>query len=784
MNSNNLNNILNDILGMFNYEPSEESKLNNVKNYLELVNESNKNLHLYLKSDENRDFYRTEACKYLNKIVSSVDFKEYLLLDSNPRIPKKVYIESYFTLGTLLKNIVEEWVQYKREELLKNNANRKEQIPLELTKFEHRIFNKSIECFVNILRVDFENNDAIQQLVSIYTQLTFFNQGDLRKSIEYLSAALLIAADNSTVHYNLGFIYQRLNLIEQSLIHYNISNRVLLLEKEIKEPSQESIRLIINNYNGISSLYRNLKMWPQSLHYSLKAKELAPFDTDINNQLGVIYTELRRTDLAEECYKTAIKYYKSSFISTDPDFLLCEIYLNYGSMNAYNGDNNKSIECYNQALKICPLAIAAFQNKLLNLNYIFDQLPDDNKLYITDQHKIINRLYNPLKTEPNAKVFSYTTVNQNKDKINIGIVSGDFIDHPVSYFVSTLLKKFDSDKFNITCYSECIINTDIFNNKLKFKLIKNMSAHQASQLINDDNIDILLDLSGHTSHNRLDVFSLKPAPIQITYIGYPFTTGLKEMDYRITDSICDGDLSVSQDFYTEKLICLKNCFLCYDPTPINEYEIPKIKECPKIKNGEYLTIGCYNRVNKITEPVVQQFNELLLKNNFVKFIFKTKALINKNIKEIFIKKFDESVRDRIVILDCTLTHEEHLETYNEVDIAIDTFPYSGTTTTCESLYMGTPVFSMYDSTYYFHPANVSCSILKNSNMEEFVVNSFEELNLKINILQNQNGTFWQTFKQNIRNKFLTGKVCNKNEYIKNIQELFVELYNKNLTTQN
>jgi hypothetical protein len=98
--------------------------------------------------------------------------------------------------------------------------------------------------------------------------------------------------------------------------------------------------------------------------------------------------------------------------------------------------------------------------------------------------------------------------------------------------------------------------------------------------------------------------------------------------------------------------------------------------------------------------------------------------------------------------------------------------------------MGTPVFSMYDSTYYFHPANVSCSILKNSNMEEFVVNSFEELNLKINILQNQNGTFWQTFKQNIRNKFLTGKVCNKNEYIKNIQELFVELYNKNLTTQN
>lgn len=769
-------NIINSI---FNYNPNEEDKLNNIKNYLELTNEANKNIDLFLKSDKNKEYYRINACNYLNKLVSSIDFKEYLLIDSTPDVSQKVYIESYFTLGTLLKNVVEDLVNRKKEELLKNNANRKEQIPLELTNFEYAIFNKSIECFVSILRVEFENNDAIQQLISIYTQLTFFNQDNLKKCIEYLNAALLISPDNSTVHYNLGFIYQRLNSIELSLIHYNISNRILLLEKDLNQTSEEATRLIINNYNGISSIYRNLKLWPQSLHYSLKAKELLPFDPDINNQLGVIYTELRRTDLAEECYKTAIKYYKNSFISTDPNFLLCEIYLNYGSMNAYNGDNVKSIECYNETLKICPLAISAFQNKLLNLNYIFDQLPDDNKLYITDQHKIINRLYKPLKSEAQTKIFNFNLI-KNQDKINIGIVSGDFIDHPVSYFISTLLKKFNSDRFNITCYSECIINTELFNKKLKFKLIKNKSAHQAAEIINNDNIHVLLDLSGHTSHNRLDIFSLKPAPIQITYIGYPFTTGLQEMDYRITDSICDGDLSISQKFYTEKLICLKNCFLCYDPTPISNNEIPKIVDCPKIKNGEFLTIGCYNRLNKITETVIDQFNKLLLNNSFVKFVFKTKALINKNIKETFIKQFDESVRNRIMILDCTLTHEGHLKTYNQVDIAIDTFPYSGTTTTCEALYMGTPVFSMYDSTTYFHPANVSCSILKNSNMEEFVFNSFDELSLKINILQNQPTEYWKTFKQNMRNKFITGKVCDQNEYINNIQELFVELYNRNI----
>lgn len=785
---NSFESIINQIIEIFNYQPDEDQKLDNINNHVALLNEINKNIHLLvnLNTDDQKSslkvtHYRLNACKHLNKLISSIDFKEYLLLDSDPPVSKKIYIESCFTLGTLLKNIAENLVEYKKMELLKNNANRKDNIPLELTGIEQKIFDKSIDVLVNILRIDFENQHAIQQLISVYTQLTFFNQHNPHKCIEYLSAALLISPDNPTIHYNLGFMHQRLNGIQQSLIHYHISNKILLLEKELKSDglSDESKKLIINNYNGISAIYRNLKLWPQSLHYALKAKELLPNDPDINNQLGVTYTELRRTDLAEECYKIAIKNYKNSFVSTDPSFLLCEIYLNYGSMNAYNGDNNKSIECYNEALKVCPLATLAFQNKLLNLNYIFDQLPDDNKEYITDQHKIINRLYKHLKNEPQTK--KYMSTLPVKNKINIGIVSGDFIEHPVSYFISPLLKYFDSDKFNITCYSECIINTQVFNQKLNFKLIKNMSAHQAADMIHNDNIHILLDLSGHTSHNRLDIFSLKPSPIQITYIGYPFTTGLKEMDYRITDHVCDGDLSISQKFYTEKLICLENCFLSYDPAPLdNNPKLPIIKNCPKEKDANYLTIGCYNRLNKMTEPVIEQFNRLLLKNNFIKFVFKTKALINKEIKRDFLEQFDKTVRDRVFILDCTLTHEEHLKTYNEVDIAIDTFPYSGTTTTCEALYMGTPVFSMYDSTHYFHPANVSCSILKNSNMEEFIYNSFEELDLKLNILQKQPVSFWKTFKKNTRNKFLTGKVCNNKEYVNNLQQLFNALCEKHL----
>ena len=476
---------------------------------------------------------------------------------------------------------------------------------------------------------------------------------------------------------------------------------------------------------------------------------------------------MRRTDLAEISYLKGIKNYKKCFISTDPVFLLTELYLNYGHMHSYNGDNSKSVEYYNKSIQMCPQFTLPFQNKLMNLSYLFDQFED--KMYIYNQHKLVNKLY----TKGNGK-YSFNKSFYKAgiaSKINIGIISGDFVDHPVSFFIGTFLKNFDEKCFNVTCYSECIINTSVFNENLKFKTIKNMSAESASQMIYNDNIHILFDLAGHTAFNRLDIFAMKPSPIQITYIGYPYSTGLEEMDYRITDNICDGDFSVSQKFYSEKLIALKDCFLCYNPgdTVIRDSELKKEK-------SKEIVIGCFNRINKITDSVIKMYNNVLVAIPNTRFVFKTKALINKNIQKNFINKFDKSVRSRITILDCTISHRDHLLTYNKVDIALDTFPYSGTTTTCEALYMGVPVFSLYDSTYYFHAQNVSCSILKNSDLDFYVVNDEKELIDKINLLHQKDHLFWENLKIDTRSKFKNGKVCNEEEYLKNLKDLLVELY--------
>ena len=749
------------------------------KNYRKLLERVNLNVSLSIEAKDQQKVqkFRMDAVELLRKFTSSIDIRDYLLIDSQPEIPEQIYYDSYFTMGTLLKSYVETEIQKDLVLRRQNEATRKEHPTFSSADCE-TLFREAIGCFSMILRFRYEDPLALKQLTSIYTYLSAM-ANDLNSCLSYMQEALIYVADNPTIHYNLGYIHLRMNRVELSLIHYKISLGLLENAKESTDGEREENRkLRINNYNGISSIYRSLKQWPEALHYLLKAELIDPKDPDVQNQLGVVYTEMRRTDLAERAYHCGIDNYKRAFVSTDHTFLLSELYLNLGHMHSYNGNNEKSVEYYNKSLQTCPKFALPFQNKIMNLNYLFDELQD--KMYITNQHKLVNRLYK----KGNGR-YKFTNEFYKTSKINIGIISGDFVDHPVSFFISTFLKNFDTTRFNVTCYSECIINTGLYNKDLNFKTIKNLSAENAADLIYNDRVHFLFDLAGHTAYNRLDIFALKPSPVQITYIGYPFTTGLEEMDYRITDNVCDGDFSVSQKFYTERLLALPNCFLCYDPKIINNSgeKTMETHNITKRTRDGFINIGCFNRVNKMTDGVVKLLSDILVKIPKTRLILKTKALINKKVRVDFVAKFDKRVRDRISVLECTMTHDEHLLTYNQVDIAIDTFPYSGTTTTCEALYMGVPVFSLYDSEYYFHPQNVSCSILQNSGLSEYVVKKRDDIFVKISDLaqkEQDHPDYFYKLKNDIRTKFTNGLVCDKKQYMIDFQTMLTSLYKERI----
>ena len=600
-------------------------------------------------------------------------------------------------------------------------------------------------------------------------------ENEPQKCLDILLNVYYLFPLNPTINYNLGLLYFKLNKLSNSLAHYKIS--IEMLEIETKDTRAE---LLLNSYNGIVNTFRVLKMFPDALFYLLIIIKTFPLDPDINNQLGLVYTELRKTDFADYCFLRAIDNYKKSIISKNSNKFLAEVYLNYGHTKAYNGDNFGSIEMYNNSLKYQSDYILPFQNKITNLNYIFNLLEDKN--YIFNQHKLINKL---IKFREPKDLWIKSKI----DKINIGFVGGDFIEHPVEFFISSLLMNFDTKKYKMFVFSNSIYLEVDFKKKypnVELIFIKNKTTKEAVNIIESLNIQILFDLAGHTALNRIDIFAFKPAPIQISWIGYPLTTGLKTMDYKITDKYCDfnpnNEIICKNTNYSEKLLFLPNCFLCFN-YKLNENKIKEnkielieknIKENKIELKEKKIRIACFNRLNKFNDIFFKLLNRILNECDNVVFVFKTKALLNKKIKENFLDNFNKENQKRIEIIKCTISHKDHIDSYNDVHLAIDTFPYSGTTTSCEALFMGVPILTLNDSKHYFHPQNVSSSLLKNSNLDKWVCNSYDDFVKKI---KNFNFEFSKKnfdllqFKSEIKDKFINGKVCNVELFLNNFEKI-------------
>lgn len=683
-----------------------------------------------------------EAIQNFKQIVESIDIVNYLLIGKKNDIPKATVIETFYNIGVCYK----EWAE---SEIGKG------------VSFEtiESLFLQGIENFRNVLGLTTIHPNSAENIISSLCTLCTLRNDNINYCIAKLQDALFYDPGSPVVHYNLGFMFQRANKLEGSIIHYRLAIRLIDGSTQVTDQGK---LLKLNCYYGISCVYRSIKQWPEALYYSLQGARDFPNDPDINNQLGVIYTEMRRTDLAENCYRIAIDHYQECRIThvTNAQGLLSDLYLNYGQMHSYNGDTEGSINCYNKSLEYNPKALLAFQNKIMNLNYISDRLPDN--LWIRKQHQLINKLLVPRK----CKLVCDTKQNP----VRIGFVSGDWVDHPVSFFIRGILEKLNRDKFQIFCYSETVIDTSKFPKDITFTTIKNKTPEEVFDLINRQHqVTILYDLSGHTAANRLDIFNYRCAPIQIGYLGYPNTTGLENMDYRLTDQITDPS-GITEKYYTESLVKLPRCFLNYHVNKDTLSELVLANVQPKLRNGK-ITFGCFNRLNKISPGVIDLWNAILeaLPDSIIRF--KTKALLNKKVINSFLNNFKPQVRGRIDIIECTTNHQKHLLTYNDIDIALDTFPYSGTTTSCEALLMGVPVLTLRDTVNYFHAQNVTCSILENCGLNCYITNSISELVNKCKELNNKDTIFWKTLKGETRNAFLNGYICDSDSFAKDFEEV-------------
>lgn len=274
-------------------------------------------------------------------------------------------------------------------------------------------------------------------------------------------------------------------------------------------------------------------------------------------------------------------------------------------------------------------------------------------------------------------------------RLRVGFVSPDLRRHPVSYFFASMLEHRDREKWEVVCYSD-VANPDAMTARIEaasdlWRSIKGLSDAEAAAVVARDEVDILFDLVGHTGEHRLLMFARKPAAIQATWIGYFDTTGMDAMDYLIADPIC---ITPEADrYYVERVIRLRDGFLCYDPPE----EAPEVGPLPARTNG-YVTFGTANQISKFMPAVIDTWAELLRRAPTFRLRIKTKALLDQETRQRYADLFVSRGIDpsRIDLLPPG-SQQEILAFYNTLDIALDTFPCAGGTTTCEALWMGVPV---------------------------------------------------------------------------------------------
>jgi predicted O-linked N-acetylglucosamine transferase (SPINDLY family) len=316
-----------------------------------------------------------------------------------------------------------------------------------------------------------------------------------------------------------------------------------------------------------------------------------------------------------------------------------------------------------------------------------------------------------------------TYINDRTDgrRLKVGYVSPDFRQHSVAYFLEPLLRSHDRKVIEVFCYAE-VGWPDTVTERFKqladhWVTTVGMSDDATAERIRRDGIDILVDLAGHTSKNRLPVFARKPAPVQVTWLGYPNTTGLTAIDYRFVDAVTDPE-GETEALASETLVRLPGGFLCYGGPD----DAPAPGPVPSLTTGT-VTFGSFNNPAKLSAATLDAWADVLARLPQARLLLKGKPFADPATRALYLDRLAKrGVAVERIELVAWLPEEGHLALYNRIDIALDPFPYNGTTTTCEALWMGVPVITLRGDR---HASRVGASLLTQTRLTDLIADSVE-----------------------------------------------------------
>lgn len=455
----------------------------------------------------------------------------------------------------------------------------------------------------------------------------------------------------------------------------------------------------------LGAVLQRLGRLEESLEAKIKSSELLPQDAEAAYNLGNALNEAGRFDEAKASYQRAIKinpsFIKANYnlalvfsktnqiekaithyhreITLNPTF--AEAHSNLGNLLKNSGDLEAAQLAYKKALEVNPKYLEAYTNLLYTLAHNPNVSPEEAFQEALRFGEVASQGISPLVHSPAGR-------DSNK-KLRVAMVSGDFWNHAVAYFIEPLLACFDKNQFELVAYYNNTKN-DNFTARIKshfalWRDVAMLTDLQLAQQMFNDGIDIAIDLSGHTDKNRLQAFAYKPAPIQISWIGFPGTTGLKTMDYYLVDNDwCP--VGLLDDYFVEKLVQLPSCATFAVPeTGVS------VVDSPVLKNS-FITFGSFNRTSKLTPQTLDLWCQVLNE------IPTSKMILGNVSDDTLQRQLENEFSTRGVAVERLTFYAkksipDYLALHSEVDFILDTFPYAGGTTTGFALWMGVPVLT-------------------------------------------------------------------------------------------
>ena len=599
------------------------------------------------------------------------------------------------------------------------------------------------------------------------------DRGDLVAAVTYYEAALNRSPGYAKAHVNLGNGYLAMGRTNDAVRSFETA-----LCHDGSNPSAHFNLAITHQLRGqhelaVVSLNAALKSKP---HFAIAHIALADSLDTLGNAVAAI-THLRESLIQEPEHTGALfnlaqlLHRRGDVDEADETLGRClALDAKYAEAWCLRGDVRKDIgrledavEAYRTALRIRPRLIEARSNLLLTLNYVGNLSPAE----IFEEHRLAGEL---LDAPQNQQPCRQTTGRAPDKKLKVGYVSGDFRNHPVSTFVEPVFANHDRDKFVVFGYSNSSTE-DETTSRLKGLVehwhdISMLGDEDAARLIKNNGIDILVDLSGHTGLNRLTLFARKPAPIQLTWLGYLNTTGLAAMDYRICDGRTDP-VGVSEKYHTEELCRLPDSQWCYRPGR----NLPEPKGDPPMRKNGYPTFGSFNNFVKISQSVVEVWSHLLTEIPVARLrIF---GVPNGCARANLLQRFEHNgiSRDRLELVG-RLPYYEYFEAFNDVDVAVDTVPYNGGTTTCDSLWMGVPIVAVGGEVSV---SRSGISILGSAGFPELIAQDPDDY-LRIHQELIESPDRLGNFRKSAREKMRLSPLMDEKRFTRNLENAFQKMH--------